>query len=318
MGIYSCLLILLWGVIVPFVVGCLWTRKNDLYENSLAMAIVMGFITMLAVFQVLAVPMIALKIRFHVLAVAWIVVIAVLFVVSFVMNSKRLIQIIQVAWKRVFVQNGFTRLLIFAGVVLVLFQMWVLAGHMHVDTDDSRYAAESMEAYELDTMIQYHPITGEQIEAPSGEMIKDIVAPFSFYITLFAKLLFLHPLVVAHIVIPILFIPYAYLIYYLIAQRFFGDNMQETAIFICFINLLICFAYGSAYSLSSYFLFRIWQGKAMFISVMLPAILLNVLNIGREKERGKHYRMLFCVMLASSIGSGMASILPPLSNSASI
>jgi len=64
--------------------------------------------------------------------------------------------------------------------------------------------------------------------------------------------------------------------------------------------------------LSFYFLLRIWQGKAMFISVMLPAILLSSLNIVQEKGRGKQYWILFCVMLASSIGSGMASILPPL------
>jgi len=312
MEIYNYVLILLWGAIIPFVIGCLWTRKNDLYEDSLAMAIVMGFITMLAVFQLLAVPMIVFKSSFHLLAGVWIAVMVVLVVVSFIMNSKRFIRIMQVAWKRVFVQNMFTRVLILAGIILVLFQMWMLAGHMHVDTDDSRYMAESMEAYEIDTMIQYHPITGEHIDVPNGEMIKDIVAPFSFYITLLAKLLLLHPLAVAHIVIPLLFIPYAYFIYYLIARRLLGDKLQEVAIFMFFINLLICFAYGSLYSLSFYFLLRIWQGKAMFISVMLPAILLSSLNIVQEKGRGKQYWILFCVMLASSIGSGMASILPPL------
>ncbi len=53
-------LLLIWLVILPTVVGCLWTRKTPEYSGNLLASYFYGLFTVFALFEVLAVPMVFL------------------------------------------------------------------------------------------------------------------------------------------------------------------------------------------------------------------------------------------------------------------
>lgn len=311
MNLYHWLLIVVWGILIPFVLGAIWTGKNEEQSGSAIRTLLSGVMTMLAVFQVIAVPLIVWKQPFHILCRIYVIIIVAGLLFAVVFRWNMLIRMICAMYKNLLSCDAFTKLILVAAICMVIFQTWMVAGTMHEDTDDARYAAESMEAYERDTMFQYHPITGEKLEHPVGEMRKDVIAPFPIYIALLAKLLLLHPLIVAHVVIPLLFVPYAYCIYYLLGKQFFTGKMKENAIYFFFVNLANCFAFASVYSLSFYFLLRLWHGKAMLIALMLPAVLLNLIYALHE-NRTKTWSVLFVTMTATAIGSSMAGIIPPI------
>ena len=89
-GVVNIGLFFLYWILVPFVLGLLWTRGMRKYENSAAMSITTGLIFMLALFEILAVSMILTKQPYHILVNTWITIIWVVFVLSFMINFKRI------------------------------------------------------------------------------------------------------------------------------------------------------------------------------------------------------------------------------------
>ena len=64
-------LLLIWLVILPTVVGCLWTRKTPEYSGNLLASYFYGLFTVFALFEVLAVPMVFLKCSLTLLCGVW-------------------------------------------------------------------------------------------------------------------------------------------------------------------------------------------------------------------------------------------------------
>lgn len=310
----SFLLLLCWGFLVPTAAGLFWTGfiKNEERKSSLGLAWTLGVITMWAVFQVLAVPLIYRKAAFHVLAYTWIAIIGVLAIAALAFHAKRLGSIgkhLVLAWRG---QEKSTYLFLAAAVAIILFQIFLLAGHTHTDTDDARYVVSAMEAVEKDTMLLEHPLTGEYLGEPVGEMIKDAVAPFCIFMGLFSELLSLHPAIAHHVMFPIMMIPLAYVIYWLIAKRLFPGNQKAAALFLFLAAVCHCFAYDSVYMGSFYLLVRIWQGKAVLSAVIMPLIWYFLLCIMEKPKEKIYYVFLTLTMFAACLTSSMSAIQPVL------
>lgn len=306
-------LFFLYWILIPFVLGLLWTRGMRKYENSAAMSMTAGLIFMLALFEILAVPMILTKQPYHILVNTWITIIWVVFLLSFMINFRRIPDIAKhclVSVRALTITEG----MIWSSVLfLILFQIYMPVGHMRVDTDDARFVAEAMEACELDTMLQYHPITGEFIGEPIGEMNKDIASPFPIYMALGGSLLQLPPAVSTHIFFPIIFIVYAYMVYDLIGGYFFTDSSKYRGLFLFFMALLHCFAYESIYAAGYTLLAVIWQGRSVLAMVIMPFIWLLLMRImDQDGDQVKCYVMLLLAVIAGLLTSSMAIELLPI------
>lgn len=306
------LLVILYGLLVPFVLGLLWTRNSE-YSHSLTMSVAIGAFSMLAVFEMFAVPMILTKQPFHLLLGYWKMAIWVAVLVSLVINVKHLPELFR-GRLRILQSKSKTEVLIWTAALFVIaFQIYMPVGHMRTDTDDARFVAEAMEAYELDTMLQYHPITGEFLGEPIGEMRKDIASPFPMFMALAGKLLRLPPAVAVHIFFPLLFIFLAYLVYYLLGNYFMHGNSKYTALFLFFLSLIHCFAYESIYAAGYTLLAVIWQGRSVLAMVIMPFIWFLLMQLmSQEHGRLRLYLMLLCAMIAGLMTSSMAIELLPI------
>lgn len=306
------LFMIVYAILMPFFLGLLWLRNSE-QTLSLSMTITMGVVSMFGVFELLAVPMILIKQPFHMLINCWKAIIWTLGFISFVVNAKHLSKLFRGKIKCLQTKCK-TELLIWAAAMFVIaFQIYMPVGHMRTDTDDARFVAEAMEAYELDTMLQYHPITGEFLGEPIGEMRKDIASPFPMFMALAGKLLHLPPAVAVHIFFPLLFISLAYLVYYLIGNYFMNGNSKYTALFLFFLSLIHCFAFESIYAAGYTLLAVIWQGRSVLAMVIMPFIWLLLMQLmSQEADRLRLYLMLFCAIIAGLMTSSMAIELLPI------
>lgn len=309
-GFIHIVLIVLWGLCVPFILGMLIDRMlADSTCILCARNLAFGFMLMAAVFELLAVPMILLKMPFHILKNSWIAVVLCLVLCSLSINYKGFSEKLK---------NGLNdirldRLTVFiwiAVVFLVLFQTYLLAGQMHVDTDDSRFVAEALEAVERDTMLSYHPITGRLVSVPVGEMNKDVMSPYPIFLGLFAELFQLPPAVTAHVILPVLFIPLCYVVYSVIGSFFFDGDKKYIGLFLLFLSMIHLFSFESIYASGYTLLTIIWQGRSVAAMIMLPMLWYVLLRMtGRERLKRRDYLLFVTAMLSCAMMSTMGSML---------
>lgn len=309
-GLSNIVLIFIWGISVPFVLGMLWEKLfADSNRICCARNFALGFMTMAAVFQVLAVPMIFLRAPFHVLKYVWIAVIVCLLIASVLFNYKGFKEKLKnsVSIKK---PERADLLIWLAVVAIVVFQTYLLAGHMHVDTDDARFVAEAMEAVEKDTMLQYHPLTGEFLGSPLGEMNKDITSPYPIFLGLVGELFGLPPAVAAHVILPVLFIPLCYAVYFVVGSWFFDGSSRHTGLFLLFLGLIHTFSFESIFASGYTLLTIIWQGRSVAAMILLPLLWYALLRMtGQAAVRTKDYVLLAATLLACAMLSGMGVLL---------
>lgn len=308
-GLSNILLIIIWGITVPFVLGMLWEKLLfDSDRICCAKNFAFGFMTMAAVFQVLAVPMIFLRMPFHALKGIWVAIIVCLLIASVTFNAKGFkatlknsVSIKKPEWTE--------RLIWLAVIAIVVFQTYLLAGHMHVDTDDARFVAEAMEAVEQDTMLQHHPLTGEFLGSPLGEMNKDIASPYPIFLGLVGELFDLPPAVAAHVILPMLLIPLCYAVYFVIGSWFF-DSSLHTGLFLLFLGLIHTFSFESIFASGYTLLTIIWQGRSVAAMIFLPLLWYVLLRMtGQTAVRTRDYLLLAATLLACAMLSGMGVML---------
>lgn len=312
-GIVNICYIFIYSVPVPFFIGMILTGRTQKYCDSIAASLATGVMMMLALFELLAVPMILLKCPFHLLENSWKIAVWIFVLLSIIINFKKMPVIFRKYFKNLILASKTEVLIWAAAVVLILFQTYMVVGHMRVDTDDARFVAEAMESYEMDTMLQYHPITGEYLAAPVGEMVKDMVSPFPIFMALAGSLFRLPPAVAVHVFFPLLFIPFAYVIYYLLGDYLLHGNKKYVALFLFFLCLIHCFAYESIYAAGYTLLAVTWQGRSILAMIALPFIWYLLMRLmDRDADRRIEYAMLWCAVLAGCLTSSMSVQLIPI------
>ena len=307
------LLIIIWALIVPFLLGSLISHGTE-GKNGIRIGanIVYGFAVMCAVFQLMAVPMILLKIPFHVVKLGFIVICLLLSVLAILLMIKkgRTGQKLETSsFIKTITSDKVTLLIWIMAIVIIVFEALLLTFRMHIDTDDSRFLAEALEAVEKNTMLLHHPITGHFYNVPAGEQVKDITAPYPIFLGLIGELFSMHPTIAAHSVLPMLYIPLCYVVLNIISGYFFPGNIRARGIFMLFMATMYLFAFETIYSAGYTLLTIIWQGRSVVAMIMLPLawyILMRMMS--SEKITGWMYIVLFIVLIANAMLSNMGAL----------
>ncbi|MCR5602697.1 MAG: hypothetical protein K6G27_03215 [Lachnospiraceae bacterium] len=318
------LLIILWAIIIPYMLGSLIVRFDGSDNGHMVAAknISYGFMLMCVLFLIPAVPMILMHVPFHILSMTWEAAVCILCVLSLMVffRGKRAAEPgkqkqagdEQTAGE----QNGkvqneriFTILVWIAALIVIAFEICLPVLRMHVDTDDARFLVDAMEALKKDTLLEYNPITGIHHGVPVGEQIKDVTAPFPIFIALASTLFKLHPAITAHTVMPMLFIPLSYAVFVLIGDHIFKRNAKDTGLFLLFLSLIHLFSFETIYSAGYTLLTIIWQGRSVAAMVMLPFLWYLLLELSDKDAVGvRDYIMLTMAALACAMLSNMGSL----------
>ena len=300
------LLLVLWMLTVPVLIGTLVI--NQLFkakETDLLLAVACGFICMFAIFYILVMPMLLLKVSLQILVICWSFLMLCLSITSLVMNRKRLKEILSYN----LLQMKMLPKIAIIVIVLVMAQAFVSSWYVHEDADDAFFVAAATTAVSTNSILEFDPYTGLSLDVYPARYV---FSPFPIFIALLSKILMLHPAIVAHTVLPAVLIPLSYIILAVLGKKLFPDRPSSVMLFLLFICVLNVFGNTSVYTNSSFLLFRIWQGKAVLANIVLPAILyFSFCAMSEPNKRGEWIILVACV-LSAILASSMGIILAPI------
>ena len=200
---------------------------------------------------------------------------------------------------------------------LVLFQIYMAYTRASFDGDDAYYVAQSVIAEQSDVLYRILPYTGLTTTVD----VRHALASLPIWEAYLARMTGIHPAIIAHSVLPLVLIPVTYLLYYLIGRRLFGKENRRLAVFMIFVSVLQIFGNTSIYTNATFFLMRTWQGKSMLCNMVLLAVLWCLLNlwdmkyaVGEKKESQAGWWILLCAVnvvaaMATTMGAFLTGLL---------
>lgn len=297
--------ILVWFLAVPFCTGLFVTGKMEEEKESFLLTMLCGYAGMFAVFEIMTVPMIFLRLSFSMLKYSYGAVILALAGISAVCERKRILPLIWGKIKKLR-EIPWTCL---AAAALIALQIGVYAAGMSTDLDDSFYVGTATTAIETNTMYQYSAYTGNAVKSlPS----RYVLSPFPVMLAFYSEAVGMSPAAVAHTVMPLFFIALAYGVYMLIGRRLFQGDMKSTGMFLCFLSLIHIFSYYSVYTQGTFMLIRIWQGKAVLAALLLPAVFYFGMRVFQGESKSGDWMGLLLLMVSCSLVSSMGIMLAPV------
>lgn len=263
--------ILIYLGLLPMILGMLYTRFSSEDRASLTLNYVSGLVIMLAVMQLVVQPMISSGTKLTAVVNRFTLIILALALIALAINVPILVKRVQE-----FISGFSLPLAMWIAIVLILFQAVALGVEAHIDEDDAFYVTMATEAYQTDDLYVYDTYTGEAY-ADLGEEYDTILnhyilSPFPIFNAVISRLIMLHPAITAHTVFPLIFIPFAYMIYALIGWRIFKKEGLLSSGFLLLVAVGLIFSGYSNYTQGTFLLTRVWQGKSLLCAALLPAV----------------------------------------------
>lgn len=304
--IFKILMFVFWLGVIPFLVGIFVTGFSRKKSESVISICVYGNITIFAIFQILAIPLIFLKAEFMLLVYVWAIINICLAIVSLISNRERIRRIILKTFTNIPKMPWWSVLII----LMILFQTFMLSYNHHGDLDDSFYVATSVTTWKTNSMYVFNAYTGDLY---NNYPARYILAPFPVFEAMISQLVFTHPTIVAHTILPVWLVPLAYGVYWLLGQRLFKKDSKKTWMFLFFLAVLHVFGNASVFTVSTFLLVRIWQGKAVLASILLPLLIYQSIRLLYDGEDDPmEWLMLLFTMTSACMVSSMGVILAPI------
>lgn len=204
-------------------------------------------------------------------------------------------------------------------ILLVLFQIVMSFAVSTPDGDDAYYVAHAQIAALKDTMYLEDAYTGVY----RGLDARHVLAPFPMFIAFLARKSGMHAAAVAHSVLPAVLTVLTYLIFYKISSVLFPDREKNRrSVFMVLMAGIQIFGGYSIYTNETFFVTRTWQGKSVLANIAIPAalyILLRICAYTETKQTNEEQRygttlaglaaVLFAVNLAGALASSLGLLL---------
>ena len=294
-------------ILAPFGTGLMINRFMDEENRSFVAAYVAGFLTLLALFQLITVPIVFMDPWGFETVVNIFTVITTLFTGMGIIVTMHY-------WRRVGKifrkQSGFTErgrleqiqwILVF---VLIGLQLFMAVTHASFDGDDAFYVVQSVITDETNTMYRILPYTGGSTRLD----MRHAMAVFPIWIAYIARMTGIHATIVSHTILPVILIPLTYMIYYEIGKKLWKEKSEQLPSYMIFVCLLQIFGNVSIYNNATFLLMRTWQGKSMLANVVIPGVFMVLLWIfegepGKRSRRAGAWILLFMLNITAAMMS---------------
>lgn len=292
--------ILFWMVVVPLGIGLLITAVTYETSDKLLKSYLFGMTAYLAIFQIIIVPnMLTINDFFRVCSMfSYTTVISALagLLITIWMKFRRK----EVPKKPVKTMEGAkekqkkTEAAVLWTVfgVIVLFQLIQAVRLTFPDGDDAYYVGVATYGSKIPQMYSRIPYTGAYTEFDT----RHCLAPFSYVISFLSRNSGMEASIIAHSILPVFFILFAYGIYYLTAKQICNEK-REVALVLLLSSLLLMFGNYSVYSMETFLMTRIRQGKASLGSFVFPLGFYLLLLLAKKKDDSKRERGILYLLL---------------------
>ncbi len=296
MIIWSGVVLVLIMLCVPGILGAGFHSMIRM-KSTIKVDYVFGWIIMLALFEMITVPLTFAGRSLT--EVTWIytsciVLLSSVYLERYILKKRKL-------WKINFNIPPFN-LYAFLAIIIFLIQIIIAVFGVHMDADDAYYLGTANTSLSTDTLFLIEPDTGYSSYTLNSRYAFSALMIFFAYLS---KITRIHPLIIAHTIIPVLFISISYILWWEIGKFLFKEKEKRWMLFLL-INVINVFGNTSVFTQSSFLLFRIWQGKALLPNVILPAFLLSFMKLYKKSAVKMQWLMLFIIALAACCCSSMA------------
>lgn len=283
-------------------------RYIDRENRGIGVAYISGFLTLLAAFQLIAVPVVFMD------PWGFDTIVKIFTVATTLLNGFGVIGTLHLWRREGVVFNKFTAwkqrgkiekiqwIIVF---ILIAFQVVMAVTHASFDGDDAYYVVQSVITDETNTLYRILPYTGF---GTSLDM-RHSMAVFPLWIAYIARMTGIHATIVSHTILPVVLIPLTYMIYYEIGKKLFQEKQEQLPVYMIFICMLQMFGNVSIYNNATFFLMRTWQGKSMLANVVIPGIFMILLWLfeGEPEKRSKRNGMWVLLALINVVAAMMST-----------
>lgn len=296
MIIGSGVVLLLMIIGIPCVLGTAFFQMLHM-KATVKMGYVFGWLVMLAFFEVVTVP----------LAFAEKSLTEVTWIYTVIIMSLGILYLGSCIWKKKKIWQfsmNISDINIYAVLAIIIFLLQIVVAifFVHMDADDAYYIGTANTSLSTDTLFLVEPDTGYPSYAVNTRYAFSAIMVFWAYLS---KITGIHPLIIAHTIIPIVFISISYILWWEVGKCLLKGN-EKRWIFFLLINVINVFGNTSVYTQSSFLLFRIWQGKALLPNIILPSFLYFFLMLFGNKSLNRQWFTIFVTVLAACCCSSMA------------
>lgn len=308
---FRILIMLLVMLIIPFMIGIAGKvifRSNKL-KTSLVRTYTDGFLMWLSIYQILEVPMVLFKASLNMLSTCWLIISAMLTVVSLIFGRKQY-KVLFTQLKESFTTWSLYKVLAYV-MMAVIFIIAVFFENRSV-TDDAFYLGAATDAVSSGKLWGYETYTGREVVG--WELKRYAFAGYPMFMATFSRLLSLNVSVVAHVGMCIWSVFMTCIAYYLLSAVMFKEKWQRWAV-ICIMCALMLAGNYNAESSATFYMTGAWLGKSWLPNVGIPLVLYySVLSMSNEKSKLKlhNYAGLFFAVTGSVFFSSMAVMLMPM------
>lgn len=201
--------------------------------------------------------------------------------------------------KKVQVKDVLVRILF---VTLLMFEIILTTIYYKSDDDDSFYVSNSTLFANSQYLNEYDSSMGDD---SLGTVPLYDFQVWESMITVYGKIFSVEPVIIAHtFLIPILII-LSSMSSIVLGKKLFKDN-NKAYFFAGFLILFNLFGGYSTYTCGSRVMCRIWQGKSVYLTVVLPLVITYIVNALEKVDYTLSIDMLICVL--ASIGLNPTSL----------
>ena len=297
--IFQVLGIVFWLGAMPYLLGQLFVNKEKSTTESQFRRYLFGLIIMFALFEVITVPLTFMKCSLTVVSILFVLSCFIFLIFGILKNKVQ----IRSLFGNVYLHKG--SFFGYSAWIIILFQIFFVVTHTHIDDDDAWYVGTAVTSYITDTLNIISPYTGDLLAMLPSDYT---LSPFPIFYAMLARLINIHPTILMHTVAPFFWIGASYMVYYLIACILFKSG-RDRECFMFILSIFNIFANFSVRSVSTFMLFRIWQGKATLCSLIVPLVYYVFMLCIEEKSGAKNWILLFMLVLAGCMVSSMGVFL---------
>ena len=239
-----------------------------------------GFVLYTAIIEFLCWYMVAFRMKtcFLVTVVCIISIAAISALAILVCKQKKL----------VFASRRKPNLSDWALIAAVFFIFVLLCALYRSDADDSFYVSNVALFSTSDIINPYDSSFGF---ADTGTVPMYDFQIWESLIAVYCRIFGVNAAVMCHAVLPVVLFIISVAAYYAVGSCLF--EQKYCSLFVLFVFVLMLFGGYSGYSKGSFLLSRLWQGKAVYLNVVLPMLLFFV---GSEKSRHSKWLWLYLLL----------------------
>ena len=298
MNFLQLLLLCVWLIFMPTLIGTNVSIRTKKYKDSFALAYISGLSFILAVFWVIALPMILLKARLTWLSLFWGTMIVICGLLSFLYNRKDIQQHLAAnrkEWGKIAVENP---IVCFLFLILFSILLWGQFTYFQPGVDNYIFVQTASDAYFNDSLLWNNPLTGLE-EVGWDSYWQQVFSPIALFFSMLGRLSFTHPTIIIHTCFSFFFALACFSVYYVIGLYVLHNDKKFILKYLIVVSFFLLFGYYTSFpNITFALLLAPWTGKSIFVCILFPLYLYAFWNYEEDRKELIFLFLSICTILA--------------------